>query len=294
MDRAVVKNENDRLLWPAWAGSVKDIQPLQEIDEVAAALGGTGIDDQPAGGAIEDTEQRPLARLPRRWDPQICAPFGPGVGERGMREGLRCVAEQQPDITGFGVLLHQVQAQTGAVNRIGILPSRQRVARPTPGEAPFFSTTLSRDFEMRSPVRRSISSCRRGKVQFARSAISGVTTSSITDNAACVLVAARPGAVRAHNPATPLRPKIHRQCRTLSVRTPNAAAIRSPVQPATDNRMARARSASSRSDERAKARNSSRCSALAAIHDWLGISPSHTAVSLSGFCHVWTNHENPA
>src|ERR1700751_5337748 len=122
----------------------------------------------------------------------------------------------------------------------------------------FFSTTLSRDFEMCSPVRRSISSCRRGRVQFARSATSGAKTCSITDNAACALAAAGPAALRARNPATPLRPKIHRQCRTLSGRTPNAAAIRSLVYPSNDNRMARA-----------KARNSSRCSALAEIHDWL-------------------------
>ena len=70
-------------------------------------------------------------------------------------------------------------------------------------------------------------------------------TCSITDNAACSLAAAGPAALRARNPATPLRPKIHRQCRTLSGHTPNAAAIRSLVQPSNDNRIARARSASS-------------------------------------------------
>jgi len=211
-----------------------------------------------------------------------------------MGERLRLVAEQQRDVAGFGLLFQQAKAQAGAINRIGILPSRQRVPGSSPDEAPFFSTTLSRDCEIRSPVRRSISSCRRGRVQFGRSAISGAKTCSITDNAACSLAAAGPGALRARNPATPLRPKIHRQCRTLSVRTQNATAIRSLVHPSNDNRMARARSASSRLDERAKAHNSSRCSALAEIHDWLGTLPPHTAVASSGFCHMWTNRENPA
>jgi len=57
-------------------------------------------------------------------------------------------------------LLQQAQAQTGAVDRIGILPTLQRVPRPPPGEAPFFSTTLNRDVEMRFPVRFSIASAR--------------------------------------------------------------------------------------------------------------------------------------
>jgi len=50
-----------------------------------------------------------------------------------------------------------------------LLPALQHVRRPTSGKAPFFSTTLSRDVEMRSAVRFSISSARRGKVQFGRS-----------------------------------------------------------------------------------------------------------------------------
>jgi hypothetical protein len=150
-----------------------------------------------------------------------------------MRERLRLIAEQQPDIAGCGLLFQQAKAHTGAVNRIGVLPSVQRVPRPAPDEAPVFSPTLSRDFERRTPVRRSISSCTRGRVQFGRSATSGAKTCSITDKAACVLTAAGPAAVRARNPATPARPTIHRQCRTLSGRTQNAAAIRSPrVKPA--------------------------------------------------------------
>ena len=92
-------------------------------------------------------------------------------------------------------------------------------------------------------------------------------------NAACAFTGAGPGALRARSPAVPSRPKIQRQCRTLSACTQNAAAIRSLVHRSNDSSMVRARSASSRSAEPAKARNSSRCAAVAEIHDWLGMFP---------------------
>jgi FlaA1/EpsC-like NDP-sugar epimerase len=59
------------------------------------------------------------------------------------------------------------------------------------------------------------------------------------------LTGSGPGALRARSPATPSRPNIQRQCRTLSGRAQNAAAIRSLVQPSSDRSIARARSASS-------------------------------------------------
>jgi hypothetical protein len=51
MDWAIVKNEGDRLLGPARAWSIESIEAAQQYDEVAAALGRAGVDDQPAGGA---------------------------------------------------------------------------------------------------------------------------------------------------------------------------------------------------------------------------------------------------
>ena len=68
MDWAIVKNEDDRLLGPAWAWPIESIEAAQQDDEVAAALSRAGVDDQPAGGEIEDAEHRPLARAPRRLD----------------------------------------------------------------------------------------------------------------------------------------------------------------------------------------------------------------------------------
>jgi hypothetical protein len=47
-----------------------------------------------------------------------------------MGKCFRLVAEQQGDIAGFGLLLQQAQAQTGALDRVGVLPALQRVPRP--------------------------------------------------------------------------------------------------------------------------------------------------------------------
>jgi hypothetical protein len=55
-----------------------------------------------------------------------------------MGERFRLVAEQQDDVAGFGLLPQEAQAQTGAIDRVGVLPALQRVPRPTPGEAPLY------------------------------------------------------------------------------------------------------------------------------------------------------------
>ena len=138
MDRAIVEHEDDGLVRAARARPVDRVEAAEEGDEVAAALGGAGVDDQLMSGAIERADHRPLLGLPWRLDAQIAAASGPGVGKIGMGERFRLIAEQQGDIAGFGLLPQQAQAQTGAVDRIGILPTLQRVPRPAPGEAPLY------------------------------------------------------------------------------------------------------------------------------------------------------------
>ncbi len=187
MDGTVIEHQDDRFVLLSRARPVARIEAAEESAEIAAALGGAGINDQLAGSAVEGADHRPLAGLPRRLDAQIAAAFGPGASEIGMGECLRFVAEQQGDVAGLGLSLQQAQTQARALDRSDTLPALQRVARPAPSKAPFFSTTLSRDFEMRSPVRFSISSARRGKVQFGRSDTSGASSSSITDKAARAL-----------------------------------------------------------------------------------------------------------
>src|SRR5260370_40415344 len=185
----------------AAGGASEDIHHAQFLDGSAQA------GRQLVSGAVGSADHCPLAGLPRRLDPQIAAAFGPGAGEIGVGERFRLVAEQQGDIAGLGLLLQQMQAQAGALDRVGVLPALQGVPWPTPGKAPFFSTTLSRDFDMRLPVRFSISSARRGSVQFGRSDTPGANTASITDKAARAFTGSGPGAVRARGPVTPSRPK---------------------------------------------------------------------------------------
>jgi hypothetical protein len=60
---------------------------------------------------------------------------------------------------------------------------------------------------MRLPVRFSISSARRGSVQFGRSDTPDAKTSSITDKAARALTGSGPGALRARSPAHPFPTK---------------------------------------------------------------------------------------
>jgi hypothetical protein len=131
MDRAVVKNANNWLLGFTGARPLADIEAAQQRDAVAAALGGAGVDDHLAGGAIEDPEHRPLVRLPGRLNPQILAPLGPEVSEIGMGERFRLIAAQQRDVAGCGLLFQPVKAQPGAVNRVSIPGLRRgRLCRP--------------------------------------------------------------------------------------------------------------------------------------------------------------------
>ena len=84
MDRAVVENQDDGFVRAARARPVDRVEAAEEGDEVAAALGGAGIDDQLVSGAVEGADHRPLLGLPRRLDAQVAAAFGPGVGKIGM------------------------------------------------------------------------------------------------------------------------------------------------------------------------------------------------------------------
>ena len=148
------------------------------------ALGPAGPDHEAAPGPIEDAEHGHLRGLPRRGDPQVGAPHGPGLREVGVGERFGLVAEQQHDVARLGLRLQQLAAQAGAVHRVGVLPTLQRVTRAPPAERPLCrSTTESREREMRKPARRSISSARRGRVQFGRSATGAASTSSATSSA---------------------------------------------------------------------------------------------------------------
>ena len=139
-------------------------------DEIAAALGRAGVDDELRGSVIERAQQRDLLRLSRGGNTQICACLRPGAGEVGMRQRLALVAVEQNDVAGFGLLLAQLQAQADPFDLGGDLPALQRVPRPPPAELFLRSALDNCERLMRTPACASISARRRGMVQLGRSA----------------------------------------------------------------------------------------------------------------------------
>jgi len=118
---------------------------------------------------------------------------------------------------------------------------------------------------MRTPARASISARRPAIVQFGLSATSSSSKGVTTRNAVSLFTGCGPGAMLAFSAVTPPRPKSPRHSRTLSSRTPNASAICELLQPDRVSNTARARSASPRSPDPARADKATRCSSLATI-----------------------------
>src|SRR4051794_28220881 len=165
-----------------------------------------------------------------------------------MGQGFRLVANEKHDVAGLGLSLEQLSAQARPIHGVPILAALQRVAGPSPAEIPFWrSTTDSREGEMRTPERVSISSAKRGSVQFGRSATGQDRTSSATASAHAALPGAGPGAPDVFSASIPPVLTVLRQKRTVSSRTPKASAIWPLVQPKRVSTIARARSASPRS-----------------------------------------------
>src|SRR5690349_3609363 len=193
-------------------------------------------------------EHRHFRRLARGRNAQIGPFLRPDVRQVGMGQGFGLVAEQKHDVACLRLSLEQLSAQTRPVHRVRVLAAFQRVAGPSPAEIPLWrSTTDSREQEMRTPARLSISSARRGRVQFGRSATGPDRTSSATTKARSALTEAGPGATDFFSASIPPVMKVLRQKRTVSSRTPKASAIWLLVQPERVSKIARARSASPRS-----------------------------------------------
>jgi hypothetical protein len=257
VDRSIVENQDDRFSRLSRSRPVQRIEAFQQADEVSAALGAAAMDSQPAGGMIERPEQCQLSRLTRGRHAQIRAPLGPGMGEIGMGERFGFIRRQQHDIACFRLLFQQLEPQSGSVNGVGILSSVQAVAGAAPSVAVFFSALLSCDFEIEKSLCRAISACKRGNVQFGRSATGALSTAAATTAAASLFTASRPGCSPARRASTPPAANQLRHRRTLSGVTPKARAICPLVHPFTDSTIARARSASSRRSDRASSRNAS-------------------------------------
>src|SRR3954454_4231732 len=254
VDRAVVEDEHEGLERDAELGTIAAVDLLQESDEVRAWFGSAGLNNELATRPVEHPEHRHFGALARRWDAQVGPLLRPDVRQVRVGEGFGLVCEQERDGARLGLSLEQLSAQALPVHGVGVLPTFQCVAGSPPAKAPFFrSTTESREREMRTPARVSISSARRGSVQFGRSATGPDRTSSATARARSALTGAGPGATDVFRASMPPVMKALRQKRTVSSRTPKAWAIWPLVQPERVSKIARARSASPRSRERLSA-----------------------------------------
>src|SRR3954467_2112713 len=274
VDRAVVQDEHEGLDRDAELGTIATVDLLQKRDEVRASFGPAGVNNEVATRPVEHAEHRHFGALARRRNAQVGPFLGPDMRQIGMGQRFGLVCEQKHDVTRLGLSLEQLAAQARPVHGVGVLPPLQRVAGSPPAEAPFFlSTTDSREREMRTPARVSISSANRGSVQFGRSATGADRTSSATARARSALTGAGPGATDVFSASSPPVMKALRQNRTVSSRTPKASAIWRLVQPDRVSKIARARSASPRSREWLRATSADRCSGSAVTGDLPAIVP---------------------
>src|ERR671913_583879 len=279
VDRTVVEDEHDGLKHHPERGAIAPIDLLQESDEVCAALGPAGAHDELAPGPVEHPEHRDFRALARGRNAQIGPFLRPDVRQVRMGQGFGLVPEQKHDVARLGLRFEQLSAQARPVHGVRVLAAFQGVAGPSPAEIPLWrSTTDSREGEMRTPARLSISSARRGSVQFGRSATGQDRTSSATTNARSALTGAGPGATDFFRASTPPVMKALRQNRTVSSRTPKAWAIWALVQPESVSKFARARSASPRSREWLRASSPCLCSSVAATSDLPAMIPSSTQI----------------
>jgi hypothetical protein len=66
--------------------TIEPVELLEMGDEIAAALGRAGVDDEFADRVIERAQQRDLLCLSWGRDSQVRACLRPGTGEVGMRQ----------------------------------------------------------------------------------------------------------------------------------------------------------------------------------------------------------------
>ena len=170
VDRTIVLDQHHRLGLSSGLRTKETFELLEMGDEIAAALGRAGMDDELARDVIERAQHRDLLGLSGRRHTQVRPGLRPGAGEIGMRQRLALVAVEQNDVASFGLLLAQLQTQADPFDLAGGLASLQRVPRPPPTELFFRNALDSCERLMRTPSRASISARRRAIVQLRRSA----------------------------------------------------------------------------------------------------------------------------
>ena len=218
VDRPVVEHHDDRRDRQAWPRAIKAVEPLQERDEIGAALGFAGVHDEPATEVIERSHHCDLLGLAGRRHAQIGAAPGPGSGQIGVGQRLALVGEQEHDIAGLRLRLAQRQPEADAVDGVGVLAALQGVSRPTPAEFFLRSTLDRRDLEMVTPSRASISPMRRASVQLGRSATGAWSKGAATLSAASALTGAGPEVGLVSSASTPARQRPSWECQESCAR----------------------------------------------------------------------------
>jgi hypothetical protein len=120
VDGAVVEDEPDRLGRKTRFRTVAAVDLLEKGDEISAAFAVTGVHDEVSLRPVKGTDQSDFGGLARSRHAQIGSLLGPDMGEIGMRERFRLVAEQQHDVTGLGLRFQQLTAQAGPIDGVGI------------------------------------------------------------------------------------------------------------------------------------------------------------------------------
>ena len=267
MDRPIVLGQHDRLGRPTGLGAVEVVELLGMGHEVGAAPGGAGMDNELASDVIERSQHRHLLGLSRRGDAQGRPRPSPrrGRDKDGSTPRFRRRREERCRRLRPGACAIAGASRSDPPRSRSAVPSACRGRRPS---GSFFSQRLG---QLRAADAHAFArfdfARRRAIVQFRRSATGWSSKGVTTRSAVSLFTGAGPGAMLAFNAATPPLPKSLRHSRTVSSRTPNPSAIRALVQPERVKSTARARSASPRSRDPARAVSAARWSSLAATED---------------------------
>lgn len=119
MDRAIVLDEHDGPGWVSGFWSVETVELFKMSDEVAAALGRAGMNDEVSSDMIKRPQHRHFLGLSRCRHAQVRAGPRPRAGKIGMRQRLAFVAIEKDDIATLGLTLSQLQTQSDPINLAG-------------------------------------------------------------------------------------------------------------------------------------------------------------------------------
>ena len=123
---------------------------------------------------------------------QVHPALGPRPRQIRVGERFAFVAVEQHDVAGRGLRLAQFEAQSDALDRVGILAAFKRVPGPPPAEVFFRSALDNCERLIVTPSRAWISAMRRAIVQLGRSA-TGASRRGVTTRSAASLSRRRAG-----------------------------------------------------------------------------------------------------